>query len=176
MPASRMVYPSSVIGPATRDCTVADLKTFVKQAVAYARENGKEKALAAFNDKNGRFSDGELTIIAADYNGTMIASSISPETANERINLINYHDPGGVTTIREMRDLAAQGGGLTYTVAAVTKDKKTYYAPKIDYAEPVDDTYWIFSGCIVPGYEHSAKATSRGSWSGTTAARISTIW
>ncbi len=159
---SPMVYPSSVIGPATRDCTVADLKTFVKQAVAYAGEIGKEKALVAFNDKNGRFSDGELTIIAADYNGTMMASTISPETANERINLINYHDPGGVTTIREMRDLAAQGGGLTYTVAAVTKDNRTYYAPKMDYAEPVDETYWIFSGCIVPGYEQLREGNLTG--------------
>lgn len=150
---SGMVYPSSALGPATRSYTVAGLTTFVKEAVAYAKENGKEKALAAFGDKNGPFANGELTIIAADYNGTMLASSLSPETAKDRINLINYHDPDGVTTIREMRDLSLQGGGFSYTVAAVTKDKKTYYAPKIDYAEPVDDTYWIFSGIIVPEYE-----------------------
>jgi signal transduction histidine kinase len=150
---SRMVYPSSLLGPATRPYTVTDLKMFVKEAVAYAKENGKEKALAAFQDKNGRFADGELTIIAADYNGTMVASSISSETANDRINLINYHDPDGVTTIREMRDLAQQGGGYSYTVAMVTKDNRTYYAPKIDYAEPVDSTYWVFSGIIVPEYE-----------------------
>lgn len=159
---SRMVYPSSLLGPATRPYTVTDLTVFVKQAVAYARENGKEKALAAFQDKNGRFADGELTIIAADYNGTMIASSLSPETANDRINLINYHDPDGVTTIREMRDLVQQGGGYSYTVATVTKDNKTYYAPKIDYAEPVDSTYWVFSGIIVPEYEQLREGNLTG--------------
>ena len=148
-----MVYPSTVLGPASRTYTVTDLTTFVKDAVAYARENGKDKALSVFQDKTGRFADGELTIIAVDYNGTMIASSLSPETADNRINLINYHDPDGVTTIREMRDLARMGGGFSYTVAAVNRDGKTYYAPKIDYAEPVDDTYWLFSGIIVPGYE-----------------------
>jgi polar amino acid transport system substrate-binding protein len=149
----RMVYPSSVLGPASRTYTVTDLTTFVKDAVAYAREHGKDKALAVFQEKNGRFADGELTIIAVDYNGTMTASSLSPKIADNRINLINYHDPDGVTTIREMRDLARQGGGFSYTVAAVTREGKTYYAPKIDYAEPVDDTYWVFSGIIVPGYE-----------------------
>jgi signal transduction histidine kinase len=150
---SGIVYPSSAIGLATRNYSVADLTAFVKQAVAYAKENGKEKAFAAFNNRTGRFADGELTIIAVDYNGTMLASSISPDTAKYRINLINYHDPDGVTTIREMRDLVKQGGGFSYTVATVTKDGKTYYAPKIDYAEPVDGTYWVFSGIIIPEYE-----------------------
>ena len=159
---SGMVYPSSALGPATRNYTVAGLSAFVKDAVAYAKENGKEKAFAAFSDRNGRFADGELTIIAVDYNGTMLASSISPDTAKDRINLINYHDPDGVTTIREMRDLARQGGGFSYTVATVTKDNKTYYAPKIDYAEPVDDTYWIFSGIIVPEYEQLREGNLTG--------------
>jgi signal transduction histidine kinase len=159
---SGMVYPSSALGPATRDYTVDGLSSFVKEAVSYAKENGKEKAFAAFSDRNGRFADGELTIIAVDYNGTMLASSISPDTAKDRINIINYHDPDGVTTIREMRDLARQGGGFSYTVATVTKDGKTYYAPKIDYAEPVDDSYWIFSGIIVPEYEQLREGNLTG--------------
>ncbi len=159
---SGMVYPSSALGPATREYTVPVLTGFVKDAVAFARENGKEKAFAAFSDRNGRFADGELTIIAVDYNGTMLASSLSPDTAQDRINLINYHDPDGVTTIREMRDLARQGGGFSYTVAAVRKDNRTYYAPKIDYAEPVDETYWIFSGIIVPEYEQLRQGNLTG--------------
>ena len=159
---SGMVYPSSALGPATRDYTVADLTSFVKEAMAYAKENGKEKAFFAFNNRSGRFADGELTIIAVDYNGTMLASSISTETAKARINLINYHDPDGVATIREMRDLAKQGGGYSYTVATVTIDGRTYYAPKIDYAEPVDDTYWVFSGIIVPEYEQLRKGDLTG--------------
>lgn len=159
---SGMVYPSSALGPATRDYTVDGLSAFVKDAVSYAKENGKEKAFAAFSDRNGRFTDGEMTIIAVDYNGTMLASSLSPDTAKDRINLINYHDPDGVTTIREMRDLARQGGGFSYTVATVTKDYRTYYAPKIDYAEPVDDSYWIFSGIIVPEYEQLREGNLTG--------------
>lgn len=157
-----MVYPSTGIGRKTRDYTTGDLTTFVKNAVSYAKENGKEKALIAFNDPKGQFADGELTLIAVDYNGTVLANSLTPDTANNRINLINYHDPDGVTTIREMRDLSLQGGGYSYTVAAVTKDGRTYYAPKIDYAEPVDDTYWVFSGIIVPEYEQLREGNLTG--------------
>lgn len=159
---SGMVYPSSTLGPATHAYTVPGLTRFVKDAVAYANLNGREKAFAAFNDRNGRFSDGELTIIAVDYNGTMLASSISTGTAAGRINLINYHDPDGVRTIREMRDLARQGGGYSYTVAMVQRGNRTYYVPKIDYAEPVDDTYWIFSGIIVPEYEQLREGNTTG--------------
>jgi signal transduction histidine kinase len=159
---SGMIYPSTGIGPAKKVYAVSNLTGFVQDAAAYAKENGKEKALAAFNDPKGRFADGELTLIAVDYNGTVLANAITPETANGQINLINYHDPDGVTTIREMRDLARQGGGFSYTVAAVTKDGKTWYAPKIDYAEPVDDTYWIFSGIIVPEYEQLRNGNLTG--------------
>jgi len=159
---SGMVYPSAAIGPATRVYAVADLTGFVKQAVAYARANGKEKALTTFSDPSGPFADGELSIMAVDYNGTVIASSLSPDTAKNRINLINYHDPDGVPTIREMRDLAGNGGGFSYTVAAVTKNGRTFYAPKIDYAEPVDNSYWIFSGIIIPGYEQLREGNLRG--------------
>jgi signal transduction histidine kinase len=133
--------------------TVADLTGFVKQAVTYARANGKERAIATFSDPKGQFVDGELAIMAVDFNGTVIASSLSPDTAKNHINLINYHDPDGVPTIREMRDLALNGGGFSYTVAVVTKDRKKFYAPKIDYAEPVDSEYWIFAGIIIPEYE-----------------------
>lgn len=159
---SGLVYPSTGIGQKSRDYSVGDLTTFVKNAVHYAKTNGKEKAHTAFNDPKGQFADGELTLIAMDYNGTVLANSLTPDTANNRINLINYHDPDGVTTIREMRDLALSGGGFSYTVAAVTKDGKTWYAPKLDFAEPVDDTYWVFSGIIVPEYEQLREGNLTG--------------
>lgn len=156
------IYPSTVIGLATRQYTTEELTVFVKGAVAFAKENGREEAFAAFSNPTGRFADGELAIIAVDYNGTVLAGSVSPGGAEEKINLINFHDPDGVATIREKRDLSLQGGGFSYTVAAWETDGKTYYAPKIEYAEPVDGTYWIFSGIIVPEYEQLREGNLTG--------------
>lgn len=151
--SSGKIYPSTVLGPATKAYTVTDLTGFVREAVAFARKNGKEKAIAAFNNRSGQFVDGEMVIMALDYNGTVLASGISPELPVNSINLINIHDPDGVSTIREMRDLAKAGGGFSYTITRVTSDGRTIDIPTIDYAEPVDDTYWLFSGIIVPRYE-----------------------
>ena len=96
---------------------------------------------------------GELVMMAFDYNGTNLAAPpYSPELTKYHINLVNYHDPDGVDTIRGMRDLAKGGGGFFYTVAKVNAMEKDAYVPKIDYAEPVDNEWWIFSGIIVPEY------------------------
>ena len=53
--------------------TLGDLTATVKEAVAYARQNGKEKAIAAFNDPNGTFARNGIYIFAEDYDGTALA-------------------------------------------------------------------------------------------------------
>ena len=152
------VYPSVMLNTSGMQPGIDDLVAYVKSAVAYARANGKEKALAAFNDPEGQFVRGELVMMAFDYNGTNLASPpYSPELAKYHINLINYHDPDGVDTIRGMRDIAREGGGFFYTVAKVRANGKDMFVPKIDYVEPVDGDWWIFSGIIVPEYIHAGS-------------------
>jgi signal transduction histidine kinase len=147
------VYPSVILNTSGMQPGVDDLVAYVKSAVTYARENGKEKALAVFNDPKGPFVKGELVMMAFDYNGANFASPpYSPELTKYHINLINYHDPDGVDTIRGMRDIAREGGGFFYTVTKVKTNGKEVYVPKIDYAEPVDGDWWVFSGIIVPEY------------------------
>jgi signal transduction histidine kinase len=151
------VYPSVVLNISGTQPGVDDLVAYVQSAVAYAKANGKEKALAVFNsaliDPTGPYVHGQLVIMAFDDNGTNLASpSYSPELAKYHINLINYQDPDGVETIRGMRDLAREGGGFLYTVAKVNTNGNEVYVPKVDYAEPVDSDWWIFSGIIVPQY------------------------
>lgn len=150
------VYPSTMLNTSGTPPGTGDLVSFVKSAVSYARAHGKENALAVFNDPNGPFVRGELVMMAFDYNGTSLASPpYSPELPKYRINLINYHDPDGVDTIRGMRDIAMDGGGFFYTVAKLDVNGKEVYLPKIDYVEPVDRDWWIFSGIIVPEYASS---------------------
>jgi signal transduction histidine kinase len=157
-----MIYPSTLLGPVTRNNTREELVGFVKKAVAFARENGRETAIAAFNDRNDSFADGQTTVMALDYNGTPLASSLSPEIARGPINLINYHDPDGVATIREMRDLSKDGGGVSYTVAKGYSGGKVILIPKLDYAEPIDDTWWLFAGITAPGFEQLGTGNLTG--------------
>ena len=157
------IYPSVILNTSGEQPDVADLVTYVKSAVAYARANGKEKSVSVFNDPHGQFVQGQLAVMAFDYNGTNLASPpYAPEVARNRINLINYHDPDGVDTIRGMRDLAQQGGGVFYAVAKVTVDGKDIYLLKINYAEPVDENWWLFSGIIDPSYSQVIAGNMTG--------------
>ncbi|MEN6343030.1 MAG: cache domain-containing protein [Methanospirillum sp.] len=157
------VFPSVVLNTTAAKANVSDLVAYVKSAVAYARTNGKEKALAAFNDPNGGFVRGELVIMALDSNGTALASPpYAPEVAANRINLVNYNDPDGVGTIRGMRDLVRSGGGFFYTVAKVTVNGTSVLVPKINYAEPVDGSWWLFSGVVDPAYIRVAARNLTG--------------
>ncbi len=157
------VFPSAKLNTSAAHPDVDDLVAYVKSAVAYAKEHGKEKALSEFNDPEGQFVQGERVMMAFDYDGTnLVAPPYSPELVNYRINLINYQDPDGVETIRGLRDIAKGGGGFFYTVARVDADGRNMYIPKIDYAEPVDNEWWVFSGIIAPEYAGAAAGNLAG--------------
>ena len=72
---------------------VKELVTFVDSAVAYVKENGKEKALKEFNNKTGPFVKGERYIFALDFNGTPIATFKKDLIGK---NLLNQGDANGV--------------------------------------------------------------------------------
>ncbi|MBP1929999.1 signal transduction histidine kinase [Methanolinea mesophila] len=157
------VYPSAVLNASAESPGVDGLVSYVKEAVAYARENGRDNALAEFNNPGGRFIRGELVIMALDFNGTSLASPpYASELAENRINLINYQDPNGVATIRGMRDLSRGEGGFLYSVAKVTVDNSTVYFPKINYVEPVDENWWLFSAIVDPAYSGVAAGDLSG--------------
>jgi signal transduction histidine kinase len=157
------VFPSLVVNTTGAKADREDLVAHVKSAVAYARENGREKAIAAFNDPVGSFARDGPAIMALDDNGTSLASPpYAPEVAANRVNLLNYNDPDGVGTIRGMRDLARSGGGFLYTVASVSVNTTDVLVPKINYAEPVDDTWWLFAGVVDPAYAQVAAGNLTG--------------
>lgn len=68
--------PRVTVPAARTPLTTADLIPFVDQAVAYARANGREKAIAVFNDPKGPFVKGNLYIFAEDYDGTALAEPL----------------------------------------------------------------------------------------------------
>ena len=93
-PSGGTVVPVSTqpVSPATIT-TTPELVVFVANAAAYARENGKEKAISSFNDPNGKFVSGPTHIFAIDYRGNVLADALEPGIVGT--NLMNMTDPFG---------------------------------------------------------------------------------
>jgi hypothetical protein len=133
------VLPLITLQPETRE----DLVTFVQRAVSYAKTEGKEKALAEFNKKNGSFFEGQLYIYAYDFNGTTIAHPVNPEKIG--VNRLNEKDAGGGLFIRELRDTARNGTGFV-EFYYVNPTHNNAIEKKLGYVMKVDDSWWLGSG------------------------------
>jgi len=128
---------------ATADPTQADVQAFVKAAVAFAKENGKDAALAAFTAPGGAFHRGQLYIYAYDFSGTVIAHGGDPDLVGR--NLIGMTDPNGVPVIKELVRLAEGGSGWLYYTWP-NPEHGNAQEPKLGYVEKVDDAWFLGSG------------------------------
>jgi hypothetical protein len=74
--------PTQVPAVTDPDRIASDTTTlvmFVERARQYAVKEGRENAIAAFNNPDGPFISGELYIFAYDFNGTVLALPFQPE-------------------------------------------------------------------------------------------------
>ncbi|MFC7518123.1 cache domain-containing protein [Herbaspirillum sp. GCM10030257] len=113
----------------------ANATAMVKKAVAYIKENGKEKAFADFNNPAGNFAKGELYIFVSDMQGKMVAHGANSKLIGK--NLMDLKDADGKLFVKEYTDLAkAKGNGwVDYKwVNPSTKaiDNKSTYVEKIE--------------------------------------------
>jgi signal transduction histidine kinase len=141
------VTPATTPGVAepsrTPDARDADLPRLVDRAVIYAKQNGKDKALAEFNNVNGTFIEGDLYIFAYGMDGTTLAWPYRPEQLG--INRAGAADSNGVNHIRRMIEVAGDGGGWVYYVTKnpAHQDREEL---KLSYIRPVDRTWFVGSG------------------------------
>lgn len=89
---------------ATRDEAVA----FVNKAVAFVKANGKDKALAEFNDPKGKFIDRELYVVVVDLQGTVLANGANRKLVGK--NLLQVKDLDGKSFVKEEIDVATGKG------------------------------------------------------------------
>ena len=122
--------------------TKDDLVAFVHEAAAYAKQNGKEKALAEFMNKDGKFFRGELYIFAYDFNGNVLSHGAKPALVGK--NLLPLRDANGLPVIQELIKVAQGGEGfLKYNWDNPVAKK---VMPKLGYAMKIDDNWWLGSG------------------------------
>lgn len=117
------------------------LVAFVDSAAAYVKTNGKEKALAEFNDLNGSFIEGEFYIYAYDYNGTTLAHPVSPEKVG--VYRLDEGDTG--TFLRGYIESVKNGSGF-YRLEYINPTHDRTLESKLVYGVKIDDDWWLGSG------------------------------
>ncbi len=122
------------------------LKSFVGEAIAYANTNGKDAAIAEFNDQNGMFVRGNLYVYAFDYNGTTLALPYQPQLIGKELS--GLQDPYGVNYTRVEIFLAHQGGGFIF-YHYYNPARNMTLEPKMSYVQKVDETWWLGAGTYI---------------------------
>lgn len=94
----------------TKDEVVAQ----VKKAVAFYKANGRDKALAELNNKDGQFAKGEDYVDVHDTGGVCVAHPVSPGIVG--LNRLDQADPNGKQFIKEIVEAAKTkpNGWITY--------------------------------------------------------------
>jgi polar amino acid transport system substrate-binding protein len=123
--------------------TVEEMAAFVEKAYEYAREQGKDTAIAGFNDPGGRFVEGELYMFAYDLGGNTLAHPFQPDLLGK--NRLDTTDADGTAFIRDLISTAQSGGGFVrYLYLDPADNNKT--KPKLSYVMMVDRDWIIGSG------------------------------
>ncbi len=124
-----------------------DMVKFVKEALDFAKTQGKEVSLKEFTDGSQFKRDGgELYIYAYDFEGNCIAHGSKSALVGK--NLIAMKDKSGKDLIRELRDAAKNGEGFVDFHWENPSTKKV--ESKLGYVMKVDDSWWLGSGIYSP--------------------------
>ncbi|HOT93798.1 MAG TPA: cache domain-containing protein [Methanoregulaceae archaeon] len=143
-PAFSGALDGNLTGLFVRNQTRSRLYDLVHRAVAYAREHGKDQALAAIDDPAGPFVEGDLFVWAESTDGTMLADPFWTSARGK--NYLDYTDPYGMQTTRVGIDAMEDGTGFSHALFPDTAANGTAWVPKLVYQAPVDREWWIGSG------------------------------
>ena len=130
-----------LVGASSQD----EAKAFAEKAAAFAKANGKEKAVAEFNNPKGQFVKGDLYVFANDFGGMCLANGGTPQLVGK--NLLGLKDATDKYFFKEMTDLAkTKGSGWVNYSWTNPATKKVQ--PKVTWIQRVEGAeYYI--GCGV---------------------------
>jgi cytochrome c len=131
--------------------TKNDAKALVKQAVAYAKENGREKFFNEVRSPKGKFHFQEgtkkgLYIFVYDEKGTVLAHGVRLELTGK--NRWNDKDPDGKYWIRDWTELVKKSGSGWISYKEFNPADKNQIMDKSSFVELVDG---MVIGCGIYG-------------------------
>ncbi|NHZ98234.1 cache domain-containing protein [Massilia sp. CCM 8734] len=110
--------------------TADEAVAMVKKASAYLNENGRDKAIAAFNDPKGEFIKGDLYVFMFTFDGTALAHGQNAKMVGK--NLIDLK-AGEVFPIREFIKIGKSPAGTGWfgykwpnSITKAMEEKNTY--------------------------------------------------
>lgn len=119
---------TALADPPTQDQVVAT----VKKAIAFYKANGRAKAIAEFNNKDGQFAKGEDYVDIHDLNGVCLAHPTAPEVVGT--NRMEQKDLNGKYWIKDIIEATKKGetsGWVSYVrknpVSGRMQDKRSYW-------------------------------------------------
>ncbi len=115
--------------------TPADAEALVKNAIAYLKRHGREKAFKEFQNPNGPFIYRDLYIFVNDMTGHTVAHGVDPSRVGMLV--LNAKDADGKLYVQERLELArTKGSGwhnFKYKNPATGKvEAKTAYIERVD--------------------------------------------
>jgi signal transduction histidine kinase len=123
---------------AAQDASPAEAEALVKEAIAYAKANGKDAAFKEITKQGGRFQKygGELYVFVYDMDGKVLAHGQGASKVG--VNQFKAKDPDGREFVKERIELAKGKGWHDYK----------YINPKTGVKEPKTSYIEVWNGCI----------------------------
>lgn len=116
--------------------TMDEAKAMAEKAAAYWKANGKEKAIAAFNDPKGQFVKGDVYVVAHDFNGVVLAHGGNQKLVG--MNLLEQKDPNnGKYFVKEQIELAKSKGSGWVDFSWVNP-KTNKVQPKVSWVRKIE--------------------------------------
>jgi cytochrome c len=126
----------------TAQAAAADLVTkpeaeaMVKKTVAYIKANGRDKAYAEINRKDGPFTDRDLYMVAYGRDGVVLAHGANPKMLGK--NLMEIKDVDGKAFVKERVEMAKTKASF-WQEYKFTNPVSGNIEPKAMYCEPTGE-------------------------------------
>ncbi|MHB8770554.1 MAG: cache domain-containing protein [Syntrophales bacterium] len=122
------------LGFANAASSADEAKAMVEKAAAFVQANGRDKAIAEFNNPKGQFVKGDLYIFAWDVNGISIANPYNQKQLG--INVLELPDVDGKfyrkTAMAELMKSGSAWADYKYKNPKTGKvEQKTSYLKKV---------------------------------------------